>query len=291
MQQWEGINEFVAVVETGSFTRAAGQLGISTAQVSRQVSQLEQRMAVRLFYRTTRKVSVTEAGQLYYQHCRPLLDALADAEQAVTELQTTPKGKLKLTAPATYGEQIIAPMLNDFSLLYPELSIELKLTNQPLDLVDSGIDLAIRLGRLTDSSMIARKLADRQLHLCASPEYLAQNGIPETLSELSGHNCLQGTLNHWRFLNKGNEQQIRVSGSIRCNGGNGLLDAALKHIGIVQLPDFYVEYYIASGQLTELLTAFRPETEGIWALYPQNRQLSPKVRLLIEYLKNNLNRI
>lgn len=288
MQQWEGLAEFVAVVETGSFTKASRRLNISTAQVSRQISQLEQRMAVKLLYRTTRKVSVTEAGQLYYQHCRPLLDGLEEAERAVTQLQSTPKGKLNLTAPIIYGEQIIAPLINDFACLYPELDIRLQLTNQQLDLVESGTDLAIRLGRLHDSSMMARRLTGRQLHLCASPDYIESHGVPHTLSELNQHNCLLGTLDYWRFNDMGQERQMKLTGSIRCNSGNALLDAALKHIGIVQLPDFYVRQVLEEGKLKELLKKHRPSAEGVWALYPHNRQLSPKVRLLTDFLAEAL---
>lgn len=301
MAKWEGVTEFVAIVETGSFTEAAKRVGISTAQVSRQVSQLEQRLNSKLLYRTTRKVSVTEAGQVYYQHCRQVLEGLAEAERALTQLQTSPKGKLKITAPITYGENIIAPLLNDFALRYPELEIQLLLSNQRFDLVDQGIDLAIRIGRLENSSMIAKQLAVRSLYTCAAPAYLSQHGEPHTLSELSRHNCLLGTLDYWRFQDasvqpphaqkqdKAKERNLRVSGSLRYNSGTALLDAVLKGIGIVQLPDFYVRTYLEQGLLVELLTQYQPQDEVIWALYPHNRQLSPKVRLLVDCLLTQLN--
>ena len=156
---WEGVSEFVAVAEAESFTAAAKRLGISTAQVSRQVSALESRLSTKLLYRTTRKVSVTEAGQTYYQYCRQVLDGLEEAERAMTNLQLIPKGKLRLTAPVTYGEKVIAPLVNDFILRYPELEVQLNLTNQKLDLVGGGYDLAIRLGKLEDSSMMAKRLS------------------------------------------------------------------------------------------------------------------------------------
>lgn len=286
--QWQGVNEFVAVYETNSFTSAGKQLNCSTAQISRQVNALENRLGSKLLYRTTRKVSATEAGKIYYQHCRQILDALQDAEQALTDLQTSPKGKLKVTAPVAYGESHITPLLNNFVLKYPDLELECQLTNQTVDLIDEGFDLAIRLGRLNDSSMIARKLSSRRLHVCATPSYLARKGEPHTLSELSHHSCLRGTLDYWRFKSKGLERNLRIEGKIRCNSGHALLDAALKGLGIVQLPDYYVDKALNTGQLVSLLTPFQCEDEGIWALYPQNRLLSPKVRLLVDYLKKEL---
>ncbi|WP_250656142.1 LysR substrate-binding domain-containing protein [Alkalimarinus coralli] len=288
MFDWEGVSEFVAVAEAESFTAAAKKLGISTAQVSRQVSALEGRLATKLFYRTTRKVSVTEAGSIYYQHCRQVLDGLEDAERAITNLQSTPKGKLSITAPVTYGENPIAPLVNDFVSKYPELEVRLHLTNQTLNLIEGGFDLAIRLGKLDDSTMMAKKLAPRIQYVCASPEYIAKFGAPHSLSELEHHNCLQGTLDYWHFQEQGNVRNIRVSGNLRCNSGRALLDAALKGIGIVQLPDYYVLPSIKSGRLISLLEDNSESDEAVWALYPHNRHLSPKVRLLIDYLGEKL---
>jgi len=288
MFDWQGITEFVAVAETENFTAAAQQLNISTAQVSRQVSALEKRLSTKLFYRTTRKVSITEAGSIYYQHCRQLLDGLEEAERALTQLQGTPKGKVRITAPTTFGESRIAPIINDFARLYPELSIECLFTNQKIDLVDSGFDLAIRLGKLDDSSMMAKRLASRKLYVCASPEYLANNGEPHVLAELDQHNCLQGTLQYWRFQENNLERNIKIRGKLSCNSGLALLDAALKGLGIVQLPDYYVQPHIESLALIPLLQKHQPTDEGIWALYPHNRYVSPKVRMLIDYIADHL---
>lgn len=284
MIRWEGIREFVAVAETGSFTRAAQQLGLSVAQVSRQVRDLEQHLSTELIHRTTRKVSVTEAGSLYYQHCRPLLDGVQEAERAVGHLQDKAIGELKITAPITYGEERIMPLVNDFARQHPQVRIECELTNQTLDLIEGGFDLAIRLGRLPDSSMKARRLSSRTLHVCASREYLKRHGEPHSLSELQHHNCLLGTLDYWRFREHERERNLRVQGSLRANSGRTLLDAALKGHGLVQLPDYYVDSALASGQLIALLTRFEPEREGIWALYPPSRHVSTKVRLLVDYL-------
>lgn len=288
---WEGVSEFVAVAEAESFTAASNRLGISTAQVSRQISALEARLGVKLFYRTTRKVSITDAGQVYYNHCRQVLDGLSEAERAVTDLHQTPKGRLNMSAPVTYGESRIAPLINDFVALYPELDVTLTLTNQMVDLVAESYDLAIRLGELDDSTMMAKRLASRTHYVCASPAYLAAHGAPCTLPELDQHNCLQGTLDTWRFQEKGKPRHIRVKGNIRCNSGWSLVDAALKGIGIIQLPDYYVHAELEAGRLVPVLDPFRAPDDGIWAIYPHNRHLSPKVRLLLDHLGTGLGRM
>ncbi len=293
IMQWQGICEFTAVAESGNFTQAAKKLLISTAQVSRQVSELEQRLNTKLFYRTTRKVTLTEEGKLFYQQCRSILDGLEVAERSLTNLQSTPQGKIKISAPVTYGERHIIPLINQFLMLYPQVEIQVQLSNQRIDLIEEGYDLAIRLGQLDDSSLIAKPISSRQHFVCASPSYIEQYGKPETILDLKQHNCLLGSADFWLFSDqKSKEKQAdkraRVSGSLRCNSGLGLVDAALKGIGIVQLPDYYLTKYIASGELTVLLADCQREEEGIWALYPQNRFLASKVRLLIDFLKQNL---
>lgn len=285
---WEGVSEFVYVAENESFTQASKKLAISTAQVSRQISALEKRLNVNLFYRTTRKVSLTEEGRVFYQHCRSVLDGLEEAERAITNLQSRPQGKVKLTAPVTYGEQQILPLVNDFMTQYSDVEVSAYLSNQQVDLVEEGFDLAIRLGKLSDSTMMAKKLGKRTSYVCASPSYLEKYGIPHSLSELDKHRCLLGTLDYWRFTESGKEKNIRVTGSLRYNSGFGLVDAALKGLGIVQLPDYYVQHHLKSGELVTLLDNYRVPDEGIWAIYPQNRHLSPKIRLLVDYLAEQL---
>ena len=291
--QWQGICEFTAVAESGNFTQAAKKLLISTAQVSRQVSELEQRLNTKLFYRTTRKVTLTEEGQLFYQQCRSILDGLEVAERSLTNLQSTPQGKIKISAPVTYGERHIIPLINQFLMRYPQVEVEVQLSNQRIDLIEEGYDLAIRLGQLDDSSLIAKRISSRQHFLCASPSYIEQHGKPKTIADLKQHNCLLGSADFWLFTDqKSKERQgdkkARVSGSLRCNSGLGLVDAALKGIGIVQLPDYYLTKHIASGELEVLLADYQREEEGIWVLYPQNKYLASKVRFLIDFLKENL---
>jgi len=286
--QWEGISEFVYVAEAESFTKAAKKMAISTAQVSRQISALEKRLNIKLFYRTTRKVSLTEEGRIFYQHCRSVLDGLDEAERTITNLQSKPQGKIKLTASVTFGEQQILPLVNDFIKLYSDVEVSAYLSNQQIDLVQEGYDLAIRLGKLSDSTMMAKKLGKRTNYLCASPAYLDKYGCPHSLSELNNHSCLLGTLDYWHFSDDGKERNIRVTGRLRYNSGVSLVDAALKGLGIVQLPDYYVQHYLESGELVSLLDTFQEPEGGIWAVYPQNRHLSPKVRLLVDYLVEHL---
>ncbi|REL29296.1 LysR family transcriptional regulator [Thalassotalea euphylliae] len=288
MANWEGVSEYVAVAETASFTLAANKLSTSVAQVSRRVSALEERLAVKLLHRTTRKVTLSEAGQVYFQQCKHLVEGLEMAELAVTQMQTSPKGLVKVTAPVTYGEQHLAPLLNQFLARYPQVNIDLNLTNQRLDLLEAGIDLAVRLGRLTDSTMIAKRLASRQLYVCASKKYLERHGEPHSLSELAHHQCLVGSVEHWRFQENAREKSIRVAGRLKCNSGNALLDAAKQGLGLVQLPDYYIKDALQSGELIEVLHQYRDDKEGIWALYPKNRNLSPKVRLLIDFLAEQI---
>src|SRR5699024_573395 len=236
----------------------------------------------------TRRVSITEAGTIYYQHCRKLLDDLLDAEQAISGLLNKPTGKLKITAPITYGEQIIAPLINNFIAQHPELDVELQLSNQKMDLIADGYDLGIRQGLLDDSSMMAKRLASRTLYVCATPGYLAEFGTPQTPAELTQHNCLRGTLEYWRFQEKGKMRNIQVNGNLHCNSGRVLADAALKGLGIVQLSGEYVLHAINTGQLVPLLEAYAAPQEGVWAIYPHNKHLLPKVRMLIDYLADAL---
>ena len=292
MMRWDGISEFVYVAEYESFTRAAKELGISTAQVSRQVSALEKRLNIKLLYRTTRKVSLTEEGRVFYQHCRGVLDGLDAAEQAVSNLQSKPQGRIKLTSPVTYGEQQLLPLVNNFMVMYSDIEVTAFLSNQKIDLVDGGYDLAIRIGKLSDSTMMAKKLSHRTNFVCAAPTYLEKHGIPHFLSELSEHNCLLGTRDYWHFIENdkeaGKERNMRVSGTVQYNSGHSLVDAALKGLGIVQLPDYYVQKHLASGALVSVLDNYREPEEGIWAIYPHNRHLSPKIRLLVDYLAERL---
>ena len=288
MNQWEGIDEFVCVAELGHFSGAATRLGLSSSHVSRQIARLEDRLQTRLFYRSTRKVSLTEAGQTFLQHCQRLQDARDEALQAITDLGSEPKGLLRMTCAVAYGESFIMPLVDDFMQRHPQLRVEMTLTNQTLDQLHGSYDLAIRLGRLQDSSMIATRIAPRHMYLCAAPTYLAHHGAPHSLSELPRHNCLIGSSDVWSFQQRGKEVPVRVQGNWRCNSGQAVLEAALRGFGLCQLPDYYVREHLRSGALRALLPQHQPPHTAVWALYPQQRHLSPKVRQLVDYLKLGL---
>lgn len=283
--RWDGVEAFVAVADCGSFGAAAERLGVSTSHVSRQIARLEERLQARLFYRSTRRVSLTETGQLFLQHCSRLQDGLDEALHAVQDLGGMPKGLLRMTCAVTYGERFIVPLVNDFIERYPELRVEIELDNQTLDIVREGYDLAIRLGRLADSSLVATRIAPRVMYLCAAPAYLERHGAPAALTDLAGHDCLVGSSDTWAFQDEGREHFLRVQGNWRCNSGQAVLDAALRGFGLAQLPDYYVLEHFRTGRLRALLTEFQPPHTAVWALFPQQRYLSPKVRMMVEHLR------
>ncbi|CAM3029678.1 LysR substrate-binding domain-containing protein [Vibrio rarus] len=288
MSRWEGIEEFIAVVDSGSFTKAAQHLDTSVAQVSRKLSALESRLGLKLVQRTTRRVSVTEIGLGYAQHCRMLLDGLAEAEREATQVHSSPIGRLRITAPTTYGETVIAPLLMQFARHYPQLELDLQLSNRRLDLIADKFDIAIRIGELPDSSLIAKKLTERQQYVCVSPTFLNKYGQPSHPSQLVGYDCLLGSSATWRFTENNKKLNLTVKGAFRCNSGNVLTEAAIQGYGVVQLPDFYVTSHLEKQNLVEILKEYRSDKEPIWALYPQNRHLSPKVKMAIEFLSEHL---
>jgi DNA-binding transcriptional LysR family regulator len=288
MNRWEGLDEFVAVAECGQFTAAAERLSLSSSQVSRQIARLEERLQTRLFYRSTRRVALTEAGQTFLQHCQRLQDAREEALRAVGDLGSEPKGLLRMTCAVAYGERFIVPLMTDFMVQHPQLRVDIELSNRTLDLLYDGLDLAIRLGRLQDSRLVAARLAPRQMYLCGAPSYLQRYGRPHSLSELSKHNCLIGSSDLWSFQASDRDVSVRVQGNWRCNSGQAVLEAALRGIGLCQLPDYYVLEYLRSGALVSLLDNQQPPDTAVWAIYPQQRHLSPKVRQLVDFLKQGL---
>lgn len=288
MQSWQGIEEFVNVVEKGSFTQAARQLEVSTAHVSRSVNALEKRLAVKLLHRSTRQVNATPTGHQYYQQCRQLLDGLADANRTISQLNARPSGLVKITAPIYYGERIIAPLFSQLLQLYPDIELDLQLSNHNVDLIAEGFDLAIRLGGLADSSLMARRIGSRHYDVVASRQYFSRCGQPHTIEELKAHNCLRGINDHWHFSVEKRAKDYRVSGNWRCNSGIAVTQAAIDGIGIAQLPDYYIDQPIKEGKLIKVLEKYRPGAEGIWAVYPQNRHLSAKLRVIIDFLASEL---
>jgi DNA-binding transcriptional LysR family regulator len=288
MSRWDGIDEFTAVAEQASFSAAARRLGLSTSAVSREIARLEDRLQTRLLHRTTRRVELTDAGRDFLGRCRRLIDDRDEALAAVRPDDQAPRGLLRMTCSVSYGERFIAPAVNAFARQNPELRIELDLDNRLRDLVGDGYDLAVRFGHLTDSRLMARRLASRRLILCASPDYLEKRGAPRDLSEIASHDGLIGSAEHWRFTEAGREVALRPIGRWRCNSGAAVLDAALQGLGLCQLPDFYVTQALASGALVSLLDHARPPDEGVWAVHPHPRHVPPKVRAMIDWLYDRL---
>lgn len=288
MKYLEGIAEFCAVADVGNFTGAANKLDTSVAQISRKVSSLEKHLGVKLLQRTTRSVSLTEAGTQYFQQTLPALKALEDAQLSVSALQASPQGLIKLTAPVAFGEAFIAPLLNTFMQKYAGISVQCTFSNEKLDIVELGLDLAIRIGKLEDSTLVAKKLATRHLFVCGSRDYFKEQGQPKSIEALKEHSLLVGSQPHWRLLIDNKIQSIPVQGRVRYNSGNALCSAAVAGLGIAQLPGFYVRKALASGQLIEIFPEYKDKQEAIWAVFPSNRNVAPKIRLLVDFLAQHI---
>ncbi|MGP8289611.1 LysR substrate-binding domain-containing protein [Vreelandella zhanjiangensis] len=288
MQRWDRVEAFIEVVRLGTFSAAASHLKVSTSHISRLVSQLENQLGIQLLYRTTRQIRLTDAGALYIEHCQHLFDGLKDAEQAISELQAKPRGMLRLTSATTFGERYIAPLVNEFQCLHPELEVHMHFTNRPVELIEEGFDIAIRMGVLKDSSLIARRLCERREYIVGSKAYFRQTPPPHTLAELSQHRCLIGSRPSWLFDVNGQRREVRVESCWTGNSGPALLDAALKGLGLAQLPDYYVAPHLASGELVAVLEPFQHYDTAVWAVYPRHRHLSPKIRQLVDYLVANI---
>ncbi|MBM1142193.1 LysR family transcriptional regulator [Alcanivorax sp. ZXX171] len=284
MQHWDRIEAFVEVVRHESFAGAARALGVSSSHVSRLVARLETELGTQLLYRTTRRLGLTDAGTVYYEHCAQLFDGFQEALTAISDYQQQPKGVLKLTCATTFGEKFIAPVVNDFLVAHPQLSVRMDFTNRRVDIIDEGFDVAIRTGALPDSTLIARKLCERREYVVGSAAYFDRHPRPHTLGELSGHNCLLGSMDHWAFDVDGQHRTWRVQGNWRANSGLALLDAARKGLGLVQLPDYYVRDGLDDGSLISVLDQYACHHTAVWVVYPRHRHLSPKVRQFVDFL-------
>ncbi|WP_217807781.1 LysR family transcriptional regulator [Oceanibacterium hippocampi] len=279
-------------VEAGSFSAAGRQLGLAPSSVSRQINGLEDKLGVRLLNRSTRKLSLTEAGLIYYQRAKQVLADIEEANLAVTKLGASPTGSLRVTAPVAFGRLHIAPAIPEFVARHPEVSVDLILTDNIIDLIEAGIDLAVRIAELKDSSLIARKLANNNRVVCGSPDYFRKHGVPTTPTELERHNCLlykqTGHQDTWRFRCEDGMKEIRVSGNLQCNNAEALLAAALNGLGIVLLSSWMVQSDIASGRLVQILPDYTASPSAldtaIYAVFSHNRHLSPKVRAFVDFL-------
>ena len=287
LSNWDGIDEFVAVYERGSFNAAALALGVSASHVSRAVARLEDRLQSRLFYRTTRQVTATDIGKAFAERCHRMIEDRDDAIAVVGE-RVRPHGTLRVTCSIAFGESYVGRLLSEFVADHPGVDTVLDLSNNLVDIVAGGYDLAIRTGTLSDSRLIGSRIASRKLHLCASPEYLERHGTPGTIDGLHGHQCLIGSNELWHFQTNGGPVDFRPVGRWRCNSGFAVTEAAVAGHGICQLPDFYVLKRIETGVLVPLLADYAPPEEPVWAVYPHRQHLQSKVRMFVDVLRRHL---
>jgi DNA-binding transcriptional LysR family regulator len=283
------IETFSAVVENGSFTAAAEELGVSKSVVSKQVSFLERHLGVQLLQRTTRRLRLTQAGEVFANYSQRIMSEVQEAEQSVLPLQSEPQGRLRISAPESLAMSLLPEVLIGFQQRFPRLELDIHITGRFIDLVEEGIDVALRVGELNDSSLVARLLMPCSFHVCASPEYLKNYGSPKHPKELSKHNCLiysQGPQSeNWFFRDEnGKGTHIKVEGNLRSDTGNLLMGAALNGNGIFIAPTYMVTSALKEGRLETVLDDYTPSTTGLYAVYPYSKLISTKVRVFVDYL-------
>lgn len=292
MDRFQEMQVFAAVVDAGSFVGAAEALDMSKAAVSRVVSELEMRLGVRVLHRTTRRLSLTAEGEVFLARCRELLAGVEEAEAEVTSRSSQAVGTLKVSAPFSYGVLRLAPLWGTFLAAHPGLQLDVTLSDRFVDLVDEGFDLAIRIARMEDSSIVSRRLSTTRLILCASPRYLKKSGKPRHPADLASHNVLAYSLfsagDKWEFQGPDGPVTVNVKPRMHTNSGDTCRAAALAHQGVILQPSFLVGDDLASGTLVELMPQFRSHELGIHAVYPTRKHLPTKVRLLVDYLASAL---
>ena len=288
MDTFTAMKVYCSVVENDSLAGAARSLNVSPSVVSKQLSALEDRLGVRLLNRTTRRISVTQEGAAYYESCKRIITDVAEAENAASSAHAAPRGLLKITAPVTFAHRHLTPHLPKFLDMFPEVEVQVQVNDRVVDLVDEGIDLAIRISQLKDSSLIARRLAPNRRYIAATPEYLKKNGTPNAVDDLKEHRLITwppgNPLNDWHFLINGIERIMKVNGAIAVNEGDGILTTLLAGGGLGMTQEFLAGPYVREKKLVPLLEEFVREDNPIYAVYPSNRHLSPKVRAFVDFL-------
>jgi len=280
---------FAQVVDSRSFSAAAVRLGLSKSAVSKQIAKLEDRLGARLLNRTTRTLSPTDAGQDFYEHCVRVAREVEDAERAISHLSTEPRGLLRLNAPASFGRDYIAPLVPEMLVRWPELRIDAVFDDHFVDVVAQGFDLVIRVTKLQDSSLVARRLAHCQRLVCAAPAYLERHGVPKTPADLAQHDCVlysyAADQGEWQFVGPdGRLESVRVDGRLRVNSAEVMMAALRAGVALAMPPDFLVGPDIAAGRLVPLLTEYENPFGAIYAVWPHNRNLAPKVRAVVDFL-------
>lgn len=290
MDRFEEMRVFAAVVDAGSFVGASTALEMSKAAVSRHVADLESRLGVRLLHRTTRKLSLTPEGAVFQLRCHELLDGVDEAEAQITSRSGEASGLLRINVPVSFGLLHLAPLWAQFMTLHPKVTLDVTLADRVVDLVEEGFDVAVRIARLPNSSLVSRQLASTRLVLCASPAYLKQRGHPAHPSELAQHDVLAYSLfsmgDQWEFTGPGGVVSVKVTPRMRTNSGDTCRVAALRDQGIVLQPTFLVGPDLLSGTLVEMMPAWRSVELGVYAVYPSRKFVSPKVRQMLEFLSN-----
>ncbi|WP_285420386.1 LysR family transcriptional regulator [Pseudomonas sp. efr-133-TYG-5] len=293
MDVLQAMSVYVKVVEAGSMTAAALQCEMSTTMVGNHLRALEQRLGVQLLQRTTRRQRLTEFGSVYYQRCLEVLGLVADSERLAEQALDEPRGILRITAPLTFGVERLAPALSEFSLQCPQLKLDVVLTNRRPELLESGLDVAFRLGNFEPSSLIARPLIDYTLTVCASPDYIKRRGMPQTPADLQQHDCLsfaypagddwQSVEKEWRLSGPDGEVMVAVKGPMLINSSAGLHQAARTGMGIVMLPDALVEDDLQAGRLVTVMKDYQPPSRPMHLLYAQDRYRLPKLRRFVDF--------
>ena len=289
MYRLQAMTVFAKVVEQGSFARAAERLDISTSACSRQVAELEAHLDTRLLNRTTRRLSLTESGQAFYERCVQLLADLEEAELAAAESAARPRGTIRLTTSINFGVRHVSPAIGAFMAKYPQVRFDVSLSDRIVDLVEEGYDLAVRIGSAGGETVVARRLGEARMIACAAPAYLKQYGTPKAPEDLARHRCLTYEYLHarnlWQFRDRdGRERAVRVTGPLHSNNGDLLAAAAVQGVGIAFEPDFILGPDLKAGRLVPLLQSFAAPASPIYAVYQSRRYLSAKVRAFVDFL-------
>ncbi|MGR9106632.1 MAG: LysR family transcriptional regulator [Gammaproteobacteria bacterium] len=292
MDKITGMTVFTRVAKSGSFTSAAEELRMSRAMVTKHIMHLETSLGVRLLNRTTRRLSLTEVGRAYLERCVAILGEIEETESAVTQLQSEPKGTLRVSAPPYFGSKHLVPAIVEYNRLFPDVHFDVVLHSGIIDLIEESIDLAIRLDNLYDSSLVSRNLAVSRLILCGSPEYLKARGSPGKPEDLEGHDCLVNTSlpprDVWKFSEGKARKAIRVSGSLRSNIAGAVRTAAINGMGLAVLPSYMIGAELKSGRLLRVLKEYPLAAMNIHAVYPHRKFLSAKVRTFLDFLSKRL---
>ena len=285
MNKLLGMMTFVRVAESGGFTAAAAQLGVSVSAVAKAVARLEDDLGVQLLVRSTRKVALNDEGREFYARCLRILNDIEDAEETVKGSRDTPKGRLRMVVPVLFGRVALLPRLADFHQRYPDIVVDVTFDDRPDDLIERGLDLAVQVGRLSDSRYVTRVLSLGPRVTAASPAYLRRHGEPKTPAELAAHNCIVSSLNPvWPFNNRGTRIEVQVQGNLVVSGGDATREAALLGLGIVQSNWWSLRHDLASGALKRVLESYAVEGRPISVVYPPTRHVPRKLRVMIDFL-------